>query len=196
MQFQHAITSWVFFQMKWVNCIYSKIWRSKMKTRFYKEKLSNYVLLIWSALIADQNFPDNQSATTIGMRAVIVTQLVDWSLLILEVRGSNPVIGKLLCKTFVFCQLYLKDKKATGNCPSKTFYWNWTLHSKRVICERTNPRSRPHCWFGVRGCRPFLTRLGKRGNRVSVLKTQKLNFCPISSVHWRDFAFSVVTGTF
>ena len=30
------------------------------------------------------------------MRAVVVAQLVEWSLPIPEVRGSNPVIGKNL----------------------------------------------------------------------------------------------------
>ena len=38
--------------------------------------------------------------------AVIVAQLVERSLTTPEVRGLNPVIGKLLYGTFVFCQLY------------------------------------------------------------------------------------------
>ena len=41
--------------------------------------------------------------------AVVVAQLVERSLLIPEVRGSNPVIGKIYW-TFVYCQLYWKDK--------------------------------------------------------------------------------------
>ena len=35
-----------------------------------------------------------------------------------EVRGSNPVIGQLLYRTFVNCQLYRRDKnkeKEAGN---------------------------------------------------------------------------------
>ena len=34
-------------------------------------------------------------------RAVVVAQLVERSLPTLEVRGSNPVIGKLLYRTFI-----------------------------------------------------------------------------------------------
>ena len=41
--------------------------------------------------------------------AVVVAQLVEWSLLIPKVRGSNPVIGKIYW-TFVYCQLYWKDE--------------------------------------------------------------------------------------
>ena len=37
--------------------------------------------------------------------AVVVAQLVEWSLPTPEVRGLNPVIGNLLYRTFVFCQL-------------------------------------------------------------------------------------------
>ena len=37
--------------------------------------------------------------------AVVVAQLVEWLLPIPEVCSSNPVIGKLLYKTFVNCQL-------------------------------------------------------------------------------------------
>ena len=38
--------------------------------------------------------------------AVVVSQLVERSLLTPEFRGSNPVIGKLLYGTFVYFQLY------------------------------------------------------------------------------------------
>ena len=38
--------------------------------------------------------------------AGVVTQLVERLLPTPEVRGSNPVIGKLLYETFVYCQLY------------------------------------------------------------------------------------------
>ena len=44
-------------------------------------------------LISSKNelFSDKQ----IFVRAVVVAQLVEWSLPIPEVRGSNPVIGKI-----------------------------------------------------------------------------------------------------
>ena len=42
--------------------------------------------------------------------AVVVVQLVERSLPTAEVRGSNPVIGKLLYRTFIYCQLYWKDE--------------------------------------------------------------------------------------
>ena len=38
---------------------------------------------------------------------MVVAQLVDWSLARPEVRGSNPVIGKLLYRTLIF---YCKDE--------------------------------------------------------------------------------------
>ena len=38
-------------------------------------------------------------------RAVLVAQLEERSLPTPEIRSSNPVIGKLLNGTFVFCQL-------------------------------------------------------------------------------------------
>ena len=41
--------------------------------------------------------------------AVVVAQLVERSLPIPEVRGSNPVIGKIYW-TFVYCQLYWKEE--------------------------------------------------------------------------------------
>ena len=40
---------------------------------------------------------------------MVVAQLVERSLLTPEVRGSNPVMGKFLCRTFVSC-LHGKDK--------------------------------------------------------------------------------------
>ena len=51
-------------------------------------------------------------------RAVVVAQLVGWSLPTPEVCGSNPVI--LLHGTFVYCRLYQKDgnkEKDAGHCP-------------------------------------------------------------------------------
>ena len=52
--------------------------------------------------------------------AVVVAELVELLLPILEVHRSNPVIGKLLYGTFVYCQLNFKDKnkaKEAGNGP-------------------------------------------------------------------------------
>ena len=44
-------------------------------------------------------------------RAVVVTQLSERSLPTPEVCSSNPVIGELLYRIFVYCQLYWKDEK-------------------------------------------------------------------------------------
>ena len=44
-------------------------------------------------------------------QSVVVAQLAERSLPTQEVRGSKPVIAKLLYKTFVYCQ----------NCIGKTF---------------------------------------------------------------------------
>ena len=41
--------------------------------------------------------------------AVVVALLVEWSIPIPEVRGSNPVIGKKLILN-IYCQLYWKDE--------------------------------------------------------------------------------------
>ena len=41
---------------------------------------------------------------------VVVAQLVEWSLPIPKVRGSNAVIRKFLCGTFVYCQMYNIEK--------------------------------------------------------------------------------------
>ena len=52
--------------------------------------------------------------------AVVVAQLVERSLPIPEVRGSNPVIGKNLSihLTIVYCQLCIeKKKKEAGDGP-------------------------------------------------------------------------------
>ena len=39
-----------------------------------------------------------------------MAQLVEQLLPIPEIRGLNPVIGKLLYRTFVYCQLLRKDE--------------------------------------------------------------------------------------
>ena len=38
--------------------------------------------------------------------AQAVDQLVEWLLRIQEVRGSNPVIGEFLFRTFIYCHRY------------------------------------------------------------------------------------------
>ena len=64
---------------------------------------------------------------------VVVAQLVERSLSIPEVRGSNPVIGKIYW-TFVYCQLYWKDEnkeKEAGNGPFKKNYGE--LFQRKVL---------------------------------------------------------------
>ena len=57
------------------------------------------------------------------MLVVVVAQLVEWSLPIPEVRGSNPVISKnlLILNNFVYCQLCIEKtknkEKGAGNGP-------------------------------------------------------------------------------
>ena len=43
--------------------------------------------------------------------AAVVAQLVDRSLPTPEVQGSNPVIGKLIWRTFVYCPTVIKRQK-------------------------------------------------------------------------------------
>ena len=53
---------------------------------------------------------------------MIVVQLVERFFPTPEVRGLNPVIGKLLYGTFFYCQLYRKGEnkeKEAGNGPFK-----------------------------------------------------------------------------
>ena len=44
-----------------------------------------------------------------------VAQLVEWSIPAPEVHSSNPVIGKLLYRTFVYGQLFWKDENKEKN---------------------------------------------------------------------------------
>ena len=53
---------------------------------------------------------------------MVVSQLVEQSLLTLDARGLNLVINKLLYGTFAYCQLYIKDEnkeKVEDNGPFK-----------------------------------------------------------------------------
>ena len=63
--------------------------------------------------------PDHLEKQIIG--TVVVAQLVERLLLTPEVRGSNPVIGKLFYRRlFVYCQLNRKDEdkeKKAGEWP-------------------------------------------------------------------------------
>ena len=43
--------------------------------------------------------------------AVVVAQLAEGSLPTPEVYGSNPDIGEILNRTFMYCQLYCIEKK-------------------------------------------------------------------------------------
>ena len=86
--------------------------------------------------------------------AVVVAQLVERSLPIPEVRGSNPVIGKIYW-TFVYCQLCIektKNKEKRGRkwpifkkndflqadvklyIYNNTLNWPLVLNSYRYLC--------------------------------------------------------------
>ena len=55
--------------------------------------------------------------------AVVVAQLVERSLPTPEVRGLNPVIGKLLYGTFVYWQLYWKDENKQKKRPGMAHFF-------------------------------------------------------------------------
>ena len=64
---------------------------------------------------------------TIHPRAVVVAHLVERSLLILEVHGSNPVIGQIYIEHLFTCLLSAVLKiniKEAGNCPFFFFIKN------------------------------------------------------------------------
>ena len=56
--------------------------------------------------------------------AVVVAQLVERLLPIPEVRGSNPVIGKDLNLTFVYCQLCIEKTKIKKKRPGMAHFLN------------------------------------------------------------------------
>ena len=63
---------------------------------------------------------------TIGLGSGCVAQLVERSLQIPEVRGSNPVIGKILLNICLLSTVYWNDEnkeKEAGNGPFKKNYW-------------------------------------------------------------------------
>ena len=45
-----------------------------------------------------------------SIREAVVAKLAEQLLQTSEVRGSNPIIDQLLCRTFVYSQLYWKDE--------------------------------------------------------------------------------------
>ena len=64
--------------------------------------------------------------TTSGMGSGCVAQLVERSLQIPEVRGSNPFIGKILLNICLLSTVYWKDEnkeKEAGNGPFKKNKW-------------------------------------------------------------------------
>ena len=57
---------------------------------------------------------------------VVEAQLVERSLPTLEVRGSNPLIGKFVCRTFVYYQMYYVEM--TKMCHfKKSLVWDFGL---------------------------------------------------------------------
>ena len=70
---------------------------------------------------------------------MVVAQLVEWSLPIPEVRGSNPVIGKNLYWTF-YCQLYWKDENKEKEAGKGPFFKAKTLHQSFTAISQHNLR--------------------------------------------------------
>ena len=65
---------------------------------------------------------------------VVVAQLVELSFPVPEVHGSNPNTAKLGYRTFVYCQLYWKDKnkaKEAVNWPFLNKLLNWLFQLAR-----------------------------------------------------------------
>ena len=97
-----------------------------------------------------------------------MAQLVEQSLLAPQVRGSNPVIGKLFYRTFVYCQQYSEDE-------NKKRGWEWPIlnfeNAYRYSFVQTGHG------FGVDGVHPgdglnpvhFVTEIVRRHDEV---KTQ------------------------
>ena len=76
------------------------------------------------------DFPKNNNYTK---RAVVVAQFVEWLLSIPEVRGSNPVIGKIyLYWKLVYCQLCIEKTKIKKK-------WPGMAHFKKTTAQRHFP---------------------------------------------------------
>ena len=67
----------------------------------------------------DEKETGNDPFKKATFREVVVAQLVERSLSIPEVRGSNPVIGKnlFIYLTFVYCQLCIEKTKIKKKRP-------------------------------------------------------------------------------
>ena len=74
---------------------------------------------------------------------VVVAQLVEQSLSTSKVHGSNPVIGKLLYRTFVYCQLCWKDEKEAENGTfTKTSVW-------KTMMQKWGVKISTHFWWNI-----------------------------------------------
>ena len=81
-----------------------------------------------------------QRTLTNFVGAVVVPQLVERSLPITEVRGSNPVIGKNVYWTF-FCQLYWNDENKEKEAGKGPFFKK--LCKRKVLLYRWAPVWQP-----------------------------------------------------
>ena len=73
--------------------------------------------------------------------AVVVAQLVEWSLPMSQVRGSNPIIGILLYQTFI-CLEEIEKKQRTNIFAIKVYV---LFCSVACLCSHSLPsRSLPH----------------------------------------------------
>ena len=64
---------------------------------------------------------------------MVVAQLVEWLLRTPEAHGSNPLICKSLYWTFVYSQLYLKDKNKENEAGWNSFK---SINLKRISLKR------------------------------------------------------------
>ena len=84
-------------------------------------------------------------------RAVVVAQLVERSLPIPEVRGSNPVIGKnlFIYWTFVFCQLCIENTKIKKKRPGMAHLKNIYKGCMQAENEGSITVRLTHCLTGL-----------------------------------------------
>ena len=120
--------------------------------------------------------------------AVVVAQLVEQALPTPDVWGLNPVIGKLLYRTFVYCQLYWKDEhkeKEAGNGP---FLKIWIV--KQIpMCNRIlgGPKAAFRQWLCGSVGRAVAS--NSRGPRFKSSHRQNLfilNICLQSTGYWKN----------
>ena len=129
-----------------------------------------------------------------------MAQLVEQSLSTSKVHGSNPVIGKLLYRTFVYCQLCWKDEKEAENGTftktsvwktmmqkwgvkiSTHFWWNILRRSVHVLPSRRNLATCHRAWeqnwtelnrhLLKRKILFFLSKISEKGSKIWI----KVNF--------------------